>query len=155
LGKVVKEGDRAPAFSLQSGGGGDVSIGDFLGKRPIVIFFYPKDDTAVCIREACEFRDRYEELTAINGAEVIGISSDPPESHVKFSRQLGLPYTLLSDKGGRVRKLYGVPKTLGILPGRTTYVIDAEGIVRRVFSSQLDYRKHVQAAIDALSGMKG
>ncbi len=155
MGKVVKEGDRAPEFSLQSGGGDVVSLGDFLGKRPVVIFFYPRDNTAVCTKEACEFRDRYEELTGINGAEVIGISSDPPESHVKFSGAHKLPYTLLSDEGGRVRKLYGVPKTLGILPGRTTYVIDSKGIVRRVFSSQLDYRKHVQAAIDALSGMKG
>lgn len=153
MGKAVKEGDKAPAFSLPSGGGGVVSLGDFLGKRPVVLFFYPRDNTAVCTREACEFRDRYEELTGINGAEVLGISSDPPESHVKFSGAHKLPYTLLSDEGGRVRELYGVPKTLGILPGRTTYVIDSEGVVRRIFSSQLDYKKHVQAAIDALRAL--
>jgi len=148
--KPVKIGDRAPVFSLPSETGVVVVIGDYIGKKPIVLFFYPKDNTVVCTKEACAFRDSYEEFRDIDGAEVFGISSDPVESHKRFSSEYRLPFRLLSDENGAVRELYGVPKTLGILPGRVTYVIDGKGIVVHITSSQLGYKKHVGEAIKAL-----
>lgn len=148
--KPVKIGDRAPVFSLPSESGETVNMGDYIGKRPVVLFFYPKDNTAVCTKEACAFRDSYEEFRDIDGAEVFGISSDPVESHKRFSSEYRLPFRLLSDENGAVRELYGVPKTLGILPGRVTYVIDGKGIVVHITSSQLGYKKHVGEAIKAL-----
>jgi len=146
----VKIGDRAPVFSLPSETGEGVDIGDYIGRKPIVIFFYPRDNTAVCTREACAFRDSYDEFMNIDGAEVFGISSDPVESHKRFSSEYKLPFKLLSDENGAVRDLYGVPKTLGILPGRVTYVINRKGIVVHIISSQLGYKKHVGEAIKAL-----
>lgn len=146
----VKIGDRAPAFSLPSESDEIVDIGDYIGRKPVVLFFYPKDNTAVCTREACAFRDSYDEFRNIVDAEVFGISSDPVESHKRFSIEYKLPFKLLSDENGTVRELYGVPKTLGILPGRVTYVIDGKGIVIRIISSQLGYKKHVGEAIKAL-----
>ncbi|MEW6145105.1 MAG: peroxiredoxin [Thermodesulfobacteriota bacterium] len=146
----VKIGDRAPSFSLPSESGETVDIRDYIGKRPVVLFFYPKDNTAVCTKEACAFRDSYDEFRNIDGAEVFGISSDPVESHKNFSSGHNLPFRLLSDEKGTIRELYGVPRTLGIFPGRVTYVIDGEGVVIRIISSQLDYRKHVEEAIKAL-----
>jgi len=152
LPESVKIGDMAPAFSLPSDSGEAVNISDYLGKRPIVLFFYPRDNTAVCTREACAFRDSYDEFRNIDDAEVFGISSDPVESHKRFSSEYRLPFKLLSDENGAVRGLYGVPRTLGILPGRVTYVIDGEGIVIHIISSQLGYKKHVEEAIRALRG---
>src|SRR3990167_764257 len=146
----VKIGDRAPGFSLPSESGETVDIGGYIGRRPVVLFFYPKDNTAVCTREACAFRDSYDEFRNIDGAEVFGISSDPVESHKRFSSEYGLPFRLLSDGKGAARELYGVPRTLGILPGRVTYVIDRKGIVVQIISSQLAYKKHVGEAIKAL-----
>lgn len=149
----VKIGDRAPAFSLPSESGESVDIGDYIGRKPVVIFFYPRDNTAVCTREACAFRDSYDEFRNIVDAEVFGISSDPVESHKRFSSEYGLPFKLLSDENGAARELYGVPKTLGILPGRVTYVIDRKGIVVHIISSQLGYKKHAGEAIKALRAM--
>lgn len=146
----MKVGDRSPLFSLPSGNGEIVSLKDLIGKKPVVLYFYPKDNTAICTKEACAFRDRFEEFRNIDGAEVLGISSDSIESHKQFSLEYSLPFKLLSDENGTVRKLYGVPNTLGILPGRVTYVIDKKGIIRHIFSSQLNYRRHVAEAIEAL-----
>jgi thioredoxin-dependent peroxiredoxin len=150
LSEPVKIGDRARAFSLPSENGETVNIGDFIGRGPVVLFFYPKDNTVVCTKEACAFRDSYDELTGIDDAEVFGISSDPVESHKRFSSEYRLPFRLLSDEKGAVRALYGVPKTLGILAGRVTYVIDGKGVVIHIISSQLGYKKHVEEAIEAL-----
>ena len=120
-----------------------------MGKKPVVLFFYPKDNTLGCTKEVCAFRDRFEEFSKLD-AEVIGISSDSVESHRSFAANHHLPYTLLSDEGGKVRKLYGVPNTLGLFPGRVTYVIDKEGVVRHVFSSQLGATRHVEEALKVL-----
>lgn len=150
MSKPVKIGDRAPAFSLPSESGDTVNIGDYIGKRPIVLFFYPKDNTVVCTKEACAFRDSYDEFRGIDDAEVFGISSDAVESHKRFSYGYKLPFKLLSDGNGAARTLYGVPKTLGILAGRVTYVIDGEGIVIQIITSQIGYKKHVVEAIEAL-----
>lgn len=126
-----------------------VSLKDFIGEKPIVLFFYPKDDTPGCAKEACAFRDDYEGFGKLD-AEVIGISSGSVESHRRFAAKHDLPYTLLSDEERKVRKLYGVSNTLGIFPGRVTYVVDKEGIVRHVFSSQLNVEKHVEEALKTL-----
>ena len=145
----VEVGSIAPAFILPSQSGQMVSLTDFVGEKPVVLFFYPKDDTPGCTKEACAFRDDYEGFGKLD-AEVIGISSDSVGSHRSFAAKHNLPYTLLSDEQRKVRKLYGVPNTLGLFPGRVTYVIDREGIVRHVFSSQLGAEKHVEEALIAL-----
>lgn len=145
----VEVGAIAPDFTLPSQSGQMVSLKDFVGEKPVVLFFYPKDDTPGCTKEACAFRDNYEGFGKLD-AEVIGISSDSVESHQRFVEKHGLPYALLSDEARKVRKLYGVPNTLGLFPGRVTYVIDQEGMVRHVFSSQLGAEKHVEEALKAL-----
>ncbi len=140
----VGVGDVAPDFTLPSQSEEEVSLRDFMGKkRALVLFFYPKDDTPGCTKEACSFRDGYEQFEKLE-AEVIGVSSDSVRSHQRFAQRHGLPFTLLSDEEGKVRKLYGVPNTLGLFPGRVTYVVDEEGVVRHIFSSQLDVSKHVK-----------
>src|SRR5258708_3109140 len=136
----VKVGDRAPQFSLPAQAGTTTSLEDLLGKGAIVLYFYPKDDTPGCTAEACSFRDSYEVFKQA-GAEVIGVSSDSEESHQQFASKYHLPFVLLSDKKGALRRLYGVSATMGILPGRVTYVIDKEGIVRHVFSDQMNAQK--------------
>jgi peroxiredoxin Q/BCP len=133
-GKKVGVGDVAPDFTLPSQSGTPVRLGDMIGGKALVLYFYPKDDTPGCTAEACSFRDGYEAFVEA-GAEVVGVSSDSAESHKRFAARHALPFVLLSDEGGEVRKLYGVPSTLGLLPGRVTYVIDRDGIVRHVFSS--------------------
>jgi thioredoxin-dependent peroxiredoxin len=144
----VKVGDRAPDFTLRDATGADVSLAGLRGK-PVVLYFYPKDDTPGCTKEACSFRDAYQDFRDA-GAEVIGVSSDSSESHKKFATRYKLPFTLLADRGGKLRKLYGVPSTLGLLPGRVTFVIDAGGVVRHVFNSQLDATRHVSESLDGL-----
>jgi peroxiredoxin Q/BCP len=151
--KKVRVGSIAPDFTLPSQSGTRVSLNDFLGKRPVVLFFYPKDDTPGCTRQACAFRDEHEEFAKLD-AEVIGVSSDAVPSHEQFAQKHGLPFTLLSDEGGLVRELYGVPATFGLFPGRVTYVIDEEGVVRHVFSSQLAVTRHVEEALEALRAIK-
>ena len=145
----VKVGSVAPDFTLPSQAGQMVSLEEFLGRKPVVLFFYPKDDSPGCTREVCAFRDYFEEFGKLD-AEVIGISSDPIESHKRFAVEHDLSFTLLSDEGGSIRRLYGVPKTFGLFPGRVTYVIDKEGVVSHVFASQLSVERHVQEALTAL-----
>jgi thioredoxin-dependent peroxiredoxin len=156
LAKQVSVGDEAPDFSLTSQTGSRFNLSDRLGTNGIVLYFYPKDNTPGCTAEAKAFRDSYEVFKEM-GAEVVGISSDSVDSHMDFASQCDLPFTLLSDPGGRVRKLYGVPSTLGVLPGRVTYIIDSHGVVRHIFNSQFNATKHVEEAIRVLRsiGEKG
>ena len=151
--RSVGVGSKAPDFTLLSQSGELVSLKDFLGKKPVVLYFYPKDDTPGCTKEACAFRDSFEEFRRLD-AEVLGISSDSVESHRSFAMQHDLPFTLLSDGERKVRRLYGVPNTLGLFPGRVTYVIDEEGVVRHIFSSQLGMEKHVEEALKALRSIE-
>jgi thioredoxin-dependent peroxiredoxin len=148
----VKVGSVAPDFTLPSQSGEMVSLEDFLGHKPVVLFFYPKDDSPGCTQQVCAFRDDYEEFGKLD-AEVIGISSDSVESHRSFAAKHRLPFTLVSDEGGKVRKLYGVSNTLGLLPGRVTYVIDRKGVVRHIFSSQVGIVQHVEDALEALKSI--
>jgi thioredoxin-dependent peroxiredoxin len=142
---TVKVGDKAPDFTLPSQMGDNVTLSEFLGKKNIVLYFYPKDETVGCTKEACRFRDSYEELTNL-GAEVLGVSGQSVESHKSFASHYGLPFILLSDEGNKVRELYGVPATMGILPGRVTYIIDKKGLVRYIFNSQTQAERHVEEA---------
>jgi thioredoxin-dependent peroxiredoxin len=144
--KKVGVGDRAPDFALPAQSGQTVRLGDFAGKKAVVLYFYPKDHTPGCTTEAKAFRDRYPTFAAA-GAEVIGVSSDSLKSHERFAKKLDLPFVLVSDADGAVRKEYGVEKTLGLIPGRVTYVIDRDGIVRHIFSSQLEAARHVDEAL--------
>jgi peroxiredoxin Q/BCP len=147
---TISNGTPAPDFELPDQHGKTVRLSDYRGKSAAVIYFYPKDETAGCTAEACRFRDDFEKFSHA-GAVVIGISDDSTESHQRFTLNHRLPFTLLSDAGGAVRKLYGVKKTLGVIPGRVTFVIDREGIVRHVFSSQTDAVRHVDEALAALA----
>lgn len=143
---TLKVGEPAPDFTLPSQQGAMLRFKDLLGDKAVVLFFYPKDNSAGCTAEACSFRDNYEVFKEA-GAEVIGISSDSVQSHEGFAAKNRLPYTLLSDTGGKVRKLYGVPTTLGFISGRVTYVIDRNGIVRHIFNSQMKFDLHVSEAL--------
>ena len=145
----IAVGEKAPAFTLKDQHGNTVRLADFAGKKNVVLYFYPKDDTPGCTKESCTFRDQYTAFTDI-GAEVLGISSDSEASHLKFAERYKLPFPLLADTSGAVRKQFKVPKSLGLLPGRVTFVIDKGGVVRHVFNSQLNPTKHVDEAIAVL-----
>ncbi len=136
---------KAPDFSLKNQDGKVVKLSDFKGKKNVVVYFYPKDNTPICTKESCSFRDAFEVFQKM-GAEVIGVSGDSVESHKKFIAEHKLPFTLLSDDKGELRKAWGVPKTAGMMPGRVTYVIDKDGVCKHVFSSALDSQKHVDEA---------
>lgn len=142
----VKVGDKAPDFTLPDQTGAMVSLKDFVGSKIIVLYFYPKDFSRGCTAEACAFRDSYD-IFVEAGAQVIGISSQSVDSHNRFAILNKLPFVLLSDENGKVRQLYGASSTLGLLPGRVTYVIDKKGIVRHIFSSQLNATGHVEEAL--------
>jgi peroxiredoxin Q/BCP len=149
---MIEAGTSAPDFELRDQNGKAVRLSAFRGKAPVVVYFYPKDDTSGCTVEACGFRDDFEKFQTV-GAEVIGISDDSRHSHEAFVLKYKLPFTLLSDEGGTVRKLYGVKKTFGVIPGRVTFVIDRAGVVRHTFSSQSKPARHVEEALAALSGL--
>jgi len=151
--KQLQAGDAAPDFSLPSADGKTVALSDFRGRSEVVLFFYPKDNTPGCTREACSFRDSHAAFRDA-GAEVIGISGDSGASHQQFADRLRLPFVLLSDRDGSVRARYGVAKTLGILPGRVTFVIDKQGMVRHIFSSQFRPAQHVQEALGVLRKLR-
>jgi peroxiredoxin Q/BCP len=125
--------------------GDNLTLSEFFGKKNVVLYFYPKDETAGCTAEACTFRDSYQELTSL-GAEVLGVSGQSVESHKSFATHYGLPFLLLADEGNKVRKLYGVPSSMGLIPGRVTYIIDKKGIVRHIFNSQTHTSQHVEEA---------
>ncbi|MGH7548525.1 MAG: peroxiredoxin [Gemmatimonadales bacterium] len=143
----VSVGDVAPDFTLPDQSGKLVRLRDLLGRGSVVLYFYPKDQTPGCTREARAFRDSYDSFTAA-GAAVIGVSSDSVASHRRFAASQGLPFTLLSDRDGAVRELYGVAKALRILPGRVTYVIDQAGVVRHIYASQLRVTRHSREALN-------
>ena len=152
-GTGLAAGAPAPDFTLEDQNGKRVSLADFKGRRNVVVYFYPKDDTPGCTKEACLFRDQFEDFSDV-GAEVIGISSDSAASHRAFAAKHELPFTLLSDSDGVVREAFGVPATLGLLPGRVTYVIDKQGVIRHAFNSQLSPARHVAEALQVLGRLR-
>ena len=149
MARGIEVGDKAPDFTLPSQSGEQVRLQDRLGQGVVVLYFYPKDETTGCTREACAVRDSHEVFTDA-GAEVIGVSSDSVDKHAAFAAHHKLPFTLLSDKGGKVRKAYEVPATLGFIPGRVTYVIDRDGTVRHVFNSMTNIDRHVKDALEVV-----
>lgn len=149
-----KVGDRAPDFSATTYDGNKLRLADFLGKRALVLFFYPKDDTPICTQEACAFRDSYEQFLNV-GADVVGISGDSAENHRAFAQRHKLAFPLISDSDGSLRKSFAVSKTMGLFPGRVTYVIDREGIIRQIFSAQFASDEHVRQALAALGAGRG
>ena len=146
MARGIRPGDKAPDFTLPSQSGEQVRLYDRLGERVVVLYFYPRDDTRGCTAEACAFRDSFEDFTDA-GAEVIGVSSDSVDRHAAFAGKHKLPFTLLSDKGGQVRKSYGVPAVLGMVPGRVTFVIDREGTIRHGFNSMTNIGQHISDAL--------
>ena len=146
-------GDRAPLIDLPDADGVE-RRSDQLAGKPLVLFFYPKDDTPGCTMEACSFRDDYGQFQAL-GAEVWGVSGDDAASHRRFAERHRLPFPLLVDRGSRLRQAFGVPRALGLLPGRVTYVIDGEGVIRHVFNNLLDGPAHVREARQALETIAG
>jgi len=139
-------GSTAPDFTKTTQNGDSISLSQFRGEKTVVLYFYPKDETAGCTAEACTFRDNYEDFVEA-GAVVIGVSQDSDRSHKSFASHHRLPFLLVSDRGQALQKAYGVPKSMGLLPGRVTYVIDREGTVRHVFNSLINAKKHVREAL--------
>ncbi|MDD4993519.1 MAG: peroxiredoxin [Paludibacter sp.] len=151
---VVGVGSTVPAFTLKDQNGQTFNLDAVKGKKNLVIYFYPKDETPGCTKEACSFRDQYEVFRQ-QDALIIGISAQSVQSHLEFSRKHRLNYTLLSDEGNTVRKLFGVPASFfGLLPGRVTYIVDKDGKVLFVFNSQLNAGKHIEEALRILKGLK-
>jgi peroxiredoxin Q/BCP len=149
---AIQIGDQAPDFTLAAQDGQTVRLSDLYTQKPVVLFFYPKDNTPGCTKEACGFRDSYSVFQDL-GAEVVGISGDSSESHQQFAQSYQVPFRLLSDGGNKVRKAFGVPSTLGLLPGRVSYVIDQHGKVRHIFNSQFNFQGHIDAALQALKSL--
>jgi len=144
--KTLHVGQPAPEFDTQTHTGQRVRLSDYRGRQAVVVFFYPKDGTAVCTREACAFRDAYEDFAAA-GAVVIGISGDTVESHQQFVGTHQLPFLLIADTDGSLRRQFGVRPLLGLVPGRVTFVIDRDGIIQHTFSGMLQSDRHVQEAL--------
>ena len=142
-------GARAPDFTKTTQNGDAISLSQFRGEKTVVLYFYPKDETQGCTAEACTFRDSFEDFVEA-GAVVIGVSQDSEKSHKRFATHHRLPFLLVSDRDKALQKAYGVPKTMGLLPGRVTYVIDRDGTVQHVFNSQLNVKKHVREALDVV-----
>jgi peroxiredoxin Q/BCP len=152
--KKTEVGSHVPQFTLADQNGNLFSISSVVGKKNLVIYFYPKDDSPGCTKEACYFRDEFELFNEAD-ALIIGISGQSVVSHKKFADKYRLSFTLLSDEGDKVRELFGVPVNfLGMLPGRVTYVIDKSGTVVYIYNSQTQARRHVDEALKILKGLK-
>lgn len=146
---ALKVGDRIPDFSAKDSKGDHFDSKSIVGKKPVVFYFYPKDNTPGCTAQACSFRDQYEDFKDL-GAEVVGISSDSISSHGKFVKQYKLPFILLSDNDKKIRNLFGVkPNLFGLLPGRVTYVVDREGVIKFIFDS-LVATNHIPKALEII-----
>lgn len=147
---ALKVGDKIPNFTAKDTNGTIFESNSIIGKKPVVIYFYPKDDTLGCTAQACSFRDQYEDFTDL-GAEVIGISSDSVASHQQFAKRNKLPFILLSDFDKKIRNAFGVPSGMfGLIPGRVTYVADKNGIVKMIFDNSMMTSKHITKALAAI-----
>ena len=144
----LKIGDKIPNFVAKDTNGNQFDSQDYSGKKALVIYFYPKDETRVCTEQACSFRDNYQEFKDL-GAEVIGISSDTVQSHFKFKTKFDLPFILLSDNDKKIRKLFGVENDFLIIPGRQTFVADKAGIITLIFNS-MQGKIHIEKALRTL-----
>lgn len=145
--KKIVVGSQVPKFELLDQNGNLFNIDSVLGKKNLVIYFYPKDDTPGCTAQACSFRDQFEVFSDAD-AMIIGISGQSVDSHLDFAKKYKLNFTLLSDKDNVIRKKFGVPSSfLGTVPGRVTYIVNKEGEVVYVFDSQRNATKHVDESL--------
>jgi peroxiredoxin Q/BCP len=143
-------GQKVPDFELPDQRGHLFQLSKALKQGPVVLYFFPRDNTPGCTREACSFRDQFPDFERM-GATVAGISSDSVSRHQEFAHRLGLPFPLLSDTENRIRELFGVPSGfLGLFPGRVTYILDQEGVIRHIFNSQLRINQHISEALASL-----
>ena len=153
MSQSIQIGDHCPIFSLPDSLGKDIQVNDYLGQKILVLFFYPKDDTPGCTKEACAFRDAYADFVDL-GCEVFGISSDAAATHQNFQQKHQLPYPLLSDSQKKVRQQFGVPGNLfGLIPGRVTYVIGLDGKVAGIFNSQTNPVGHINEALKVVKSL--
>ncbi|TRX35621.1 peroxiredoxin [Flavobacterium restrictum] len=147
---ALQVGDVIPHFTAKDAQGNDFDSHQYIGKKPLVIYFYPRDNTPGCTAQACSFRDQYEDFTDL-GAEVIGISSDTATSHDAFAKRYKLPFILIADVDKSIRKRFGVPTGLfGVMPGRVTYVTDKKGVIILIFDNSLMATKHIPKALAAI-----
>ncbi|MFZ4107177.1 peroxiredoxin [Flavobacterium sp.] len=145
---ALKVGDTLPNFISKNTDGNVFDSKDYIGKQPVVIYFYPKDNTPGCTAQACSFRDNYQDFKDL-GAEVIGVSADSVTSHLKFKSKFKLPFILLSDADKKLRKLFGVENSLIFLPGRETFVADKNGVIIMIFNS-MSSKIHIEKALQIL-----
>ncbi len=151
---MLKIEDACPIFELPNQFGETIKISELLGKKILVIFFYPKDNTSGCTLEACAFRDNYAEFQDLN-CEIIGISSDNEDRHLAFSTKYLLNYTLLADSNKKARKAFEVPTNLfGLIPGRVTYVIGLDKKIKAIYNSQTNPFGHIQNALEIVKVLK-
>jgi thioredoxin-dependent peroxiredoxin len=155
---MIAVGEKAPEFTGKLGNGQDLSLKDFHGKKNVILYFFPKDFTPGCTKEACSFRDRRPDIAKLD-AEIVGASFDTAAKHKEFADAYQLPYPLLSDPDASIAQAYGVGRLGGLLGGwlptkRVTFVIDKEGVVRHVIKSELNIDKHIDEAIDALKRLQ-
>lgn len=148
---MLKKGDRLPDIALEDQDGKILALHSFIGK-PLVIYFYPKNNTRVCTAQACGFRDNYEAFLESN-AEIIGISSDSSDSHKEVANRRNLPFILLSDAKKEARKAFGLPSILGLLPGRVTFIADQEGIIKHTFRADFNANKHIEEALKVVQSL--
>lgn len=141
-------GDKIPNFTAKDTNGNLFDSKDYIGKQPLVIYFYPKDNTTGCTTQACSFRDNYQDFKDL-GAEVIGISSDTVQSHIQFKSKFNLPFILLSDNDKKIRTLFGVKNNLLVIPGRETFVTDKDGTILLIFNS-MSAKIHIEKALEIL-----
>jgi peroxiredoxin Q/BCP len=152
---MIAIGEKAPEFSGKLGDGGQFRLKDLQGRRHIVLYFFPKDFTPGCTKEACSFRDRRGEVAALD-AEIVGVSFDTADKHAQFAEQYSLPYPLISDADGKIAAKFGVARLGGWLPTkRVTFVIDKQGVVQHVIHSEFNIDKHIDEAIGALKRLQG
>ncbi len=144
----VKVGDQAPDFEGPTSDGSRLGLKDFVGKKNVVLYFYPKDDTPGCTREACSFRDNLKSVRDL-GAEIVGVSLDSVQSHGKFADKYGLPFPLISDREKRIATAYGVLRDIGLSTNRVTFIIDTKGKVAKIFP-KVDVTKHTEEVVMAL-----
>lgn len=146
---MINKGEQLPAITLNDHLGNEVNLHDFIGK-PLVIYFYPKDNTRVCTAQACSFRDRYEDFKEL-GAEVIGISKDSVKSHERVVNKRNLPFVLLSDRNGKAMKSFGLPSYLfGLMPARVTFIVDSKGVIQHTFRADFQAESHIGESIKIL-----
>ena len=150
---MLKEGTTAPDFEGTLDDGSTFRLADYKGQKNVVLYFYPKDFTPGCTREACNFRDEAEVID-MRDAVVVGVSADTAESHRAFKEQHNLLFPLVADSDKRIIKLYKAEGLLGLMTARVTYVIDKEGTVRRAFRHDFNIGKHLKDTLDALEAVE-